>query len=153
MVEETLDGQLAEWLALRDLDRVVLMERFGIAADDVEEDARYGALVDLRVLAPHALPGLIFCAGDDVALIYLNRLEASAEAMGAAVARLPDASAPEYLRSPAGKGSLVTLYAAAGVAYSADSSTNRVDFLELFAPTTATEYRRRLYVEPEVFVL
>src|SRR5262245_10962296 len=139
-----LDGLIA----LRELSRDEVLERFGLGEADVVTGVGFGNLSGLdRIDGGEAFPGHFFFRGPEQVLLYLGRHELG----DADLAELErDLGAPaETLRSRTGAESQLRVHPDRGVAYATDGTA--VENLEIFAPTTMERYRTEVYEDPGEF--
>lgn len=91
----------------------------------------------------------VFLRGDDVVLVYVGESALPAgvdhDTLTAAVG-----TEGESLSSRQGKSALIHVVADQGIAWSEDRG--EVGFVELFPPTTAKDYRKRIYRKPGRFI-
>jgi hypothetical protein len=127
---------VARWTTLRDRTRQQLEAQPG---SSVDPDVGYEGIdgVDC-VTTPD---GDFFFDGNDLRVVY-------ADGDGAAAAPLLEELGPgEELRSRAHKRSMLHVWADQGLA--ASVREGRIDFVEVFPPTSLEAYRSEIYEEPE----
>ena len=140
---------LDDMLALRELSRDDLRERFGIGDDQVTRGVGYGSLSGLdRLDNLNAFPGYFFFRGSELVLLYLGR-GALENADPAALERELGPPAAT-LRSRTGADSQLRVHPERGVAYATDGSS--VEILEVFPPTTLDRYQAEIYEDPGEFI-
>jgi hypothetical protein len=140
---------LDELLALRDLSRDDLRERFGIGEQQVTPGVGYGRLAGLdRLDNQDSFPGYFFFRGPEQVLLYVGR-GALEDADPAALERELGPPAAT-LRSRTGPESELRVHPERGVAYATDGSS--VEILEVFQPTTLERYQAEIYEDPGEFI-
>lgn len=136
---------LASWRMVIGLSLDEVTAAFEPAADDVIPNGSYQCLEGVTIVhAPPPSPGSLYLHDDRVVLMYVGQIGRWPQITRDAVVQTlgePD----EVLRSRAGRGASLLLYAAAGFAVSVGES---VDFVEVFAPTTVAEYTENVYSVP-----
>jgi hypothetical protein len=140
-----LDGLIA----LRELSRDEVLERFGLGEGDIVSGVGYENLTGLdRIDGGEDFPGHFFFRGRDQVLLYLGRAALADAELGELEREL---GAPtETLRSNTGAESQLRVHPDRGVAYATDGSA--VEILELFGPTTIERYRSDFYEDPGEFI-
>ena len=137
---------LGDLLALRDLDRAGVEERFGLA--NVAENVAYEGLTGVDRLDPEALPAHFFFRGDEQVMLYVPSRGLEDTAPGALTEALGEPAA--YLRSRAGGDSQLQVWPERGVALSTDGAT--AELLEVFAPRPLDAYEADIYRDPGEFI-
>lgn len=141
---------LRAWRAL--LDRSLADQRPEVDASAISTGARYGALESLTVVRDREyFPGNLYFDGERPVLALVESPSSAAPDLTdeALLALLGDAV--EWLGSRAGKLSSLRVAAERGLAVSEQLGT-KVDYLELFPPTSFEDYRERIYAPPPRFV-
>ncbi len=137
--------ELDELLALRELTREQVQDRFGIDESGVDPDVAYERLDGVDALyQPSAFPGHFFFRGDDLAIIYIPRSALADDDPDELRQALGEPAAT--LSSRTGEDSSLLVYPDQGVAFATDGE--HVEIVEIFPPTTLDEYRTRIYKEP-----
>ena len=137
--------ELEELLALRELTRDQLQERFGIDEGGVDADVAYERLGGVDALYdPSAFPGHFFVRGDDLVMIYIPRTALADTDLAELRRALGEPAAT--LSSRTGEDSSLLVYPDQGVAFATDGE--HVEIVEVFPPTTLDDYRTRTYKEP-----
>lgn len=136
---------LEDLLALRELSRGQVQDRFGIDETGVDADVAYEGLGGVDCLyEPSAFPGHFFFRGDALAMIYIPRsalTDADPDELRRALGE-PAAT----LSSRTGEDSSLLVYPDQGVAFATDGE--HVEIVEVFPPATLDDYRTRIYKEP-----
>jgi hypothetical protein len=141
---------LTAWRTL--LERPLAEQRGAIDAGAISADARYGALGGLTLVRDRAyFPGLLYFDGERPVLALVEFPAAVATDLDDAALLAYVGDDVEWLGSRAGKLSSLRVAAERGIAVSEQFGT-KVDYLELFPPTTFDDYRERIHVEPPQFV-
>ena len=138
-------AELDETFTLRDLSRGELMERLGASESDVHPGVAYQGLQPVDRLDAPGHPGHFYFQGDRLRMIYLPR----AATAGLSVDDLRAGEPAARLRSRAGKRSSIEVYPERGVAFSRQG--DKLEFAEVFPPTTLERYRDEIYREPPAF--
>jgi hypothetical protein len=143
--EESLGDLFSAWRMVIGLPIEAVVAAFEPSADDVIADGNYQCLEGLTIVhAPPPSPGSLYLRDDQVVLMYVDHLERWPQITSDAIVQTlgePD----QVLRSRAGRGASLLLYATAGFAVSVSES---VDFVEVFAPTTVAAYTDDVYSVP-----
>jgi hypothetical protein len=140
---------LDQLLALRELSRDDLRERFGIGDENVTPGVGYGRLIGLdRLDNQAAFPGYFFFRGPEQVLLYLGRGPLADADPGELERELGAPAAT--LRSRTGADSELRVHPERGVAYATDGSS--VEILEVFPRTTLERYRAEIYEDPGEFI-
>lgn len=134
--------QLIEFIAM---DRAAVVAAAGATDTDVEDGYSYQSMGGLSLLELPRLRDVgVYFDGDAVAVIAVSE-----PSIGAGELRSRMGDDIVELRSRQGKRAMIELDAAHGIAFSSDD--DEVGFVELFPPTTAEEYRARIWFEPPAF--
>lgn len=136
---------LEQLRALTSMDRPAVLESVGARAGDVEDGYSYQSMRGLSVLRlPDRFGSRVFFSGDAVVVVAVSEPPIAPDEirslMGDDIVEL---------RSRQGKRAMIELDAGSGVAFSRDADD--VGFVELFPPTTADDYRERIWFEPPAF--
>ena len=136
-------------IALRELSRAEVLERFGVGEGDVVRGVGYGNLSGIDRIDPgDDFPGHFFFRGDDQVLLYFGRAALGDADLEELERDLGEPA--EALRSRTGAWSQLRVHPDRGVAYATDGST--VETLEIFAPTTMERYRTEVWEDPGEFI-
>lgn len=141
---------LGTWRTL--LDRSLTQTRPLVDAGAIRTGASYGALDGLTLVRDRAyFPGHLYFDGERavLALVELPSSVAPELTDEALLALVGDRV--QWLQSRVGKPSRLRVAAERGLAIS-EQLGMKVDYLELFPPTTAEDYRERIYAAPPKFV-
>lgn len=142
---ETVADLLAAWRMVLGLSLEQVTAAFDPPASNVITGGSYGCMEDVTIVhAPPPSPGSLYLRNDLVVLMHVGHVgrwpqitpDAILETLGE-----PD----EVLRSRAGRGNSLLLYATAGFAVSVGEE---VDFIEVFEPTSVAEYTEDVYTVP-----
>lgn len=152
-VTKPMQGRLAQLQALLGLDQQTFIERFDIQPEHIRSPAAYEGMKEVTEIhrpdRPELGPARFFFRNGKLALIYLSDAAALAELDLDAV--VGDAAGKAtLLRSRAGKTSNLHVHADKGLAI---SKGKKVEFIEIFQPTTQQEYEQTIYVAPGPFKL
>jgi hypothetical protein len=139
------DKDLDQLIEFTTMDRAGVLEAVGATAEAVEMGYSYQSMGGLCVLeSPKHRDTRFFFNGDAVVMVALAEPSIDAnelrQRMGDGVVEL---------RSRQGKRSMIEVDAAIGLAFSSDDDD--VGFVEVFPPTTADDYRARIWFEPPAF--
>ena len=141
----------AEPETIRAWRALLAQPRAALEPSEVREDSYYGQLYPLTLVRdPSVFPGNLYFDGDAPVLAYVEQPERFAPDVTAAALLALVGEDAERLASRASKPSRLLVAAERGIAISARLEQS-VDYLELFAPMSAEEYRRRLYAQPPAF--
>lgn len=145
-----LPASLAAWRAL--LDRPLADQRSQIDEATITDGAYYGNSGPLTLVRDldHFPGNLYFDAGRPVLAYVENPTHHAPDLTDEGLLELLGDDF-EWLRSRAGKLSRLRVAADRGIAIS-EQMGPKVDFIELFPPTTFADYTARLYKEPEPFI-
>jgi hypothetical protein len=152
-VSTPMQVRLTQLQALIGLDQQAFIDRFGIRPEHMRDAAAYERMKDLTEIHHPAQaelgPARFYFRDGRLALIYLSDAAALRTLeLVALKADLGDDGA--VLRSRAGKTSSLHVYANRGMAFSAGK---KLDFIEIFSPTTQQAYEQAIYVAPPAFAL
>jgi hypothetical protein len=130
------------WTALRDRSR-----------DDVEHAATAAApgvaYNRIEAVDRYSTPeGEFYFRGPNLVMVHISERVLRDEPAGPVIAELGDG---ERLQSRAGKDSILWVWADRGLAASV-SYNDRLEFVEVFPPTTIEHYRDAVYREPRPFI-
>lgn len=143
--------KLQTWLALRGLTQEQLASALQLDPSKAEPKRSYEKLQDLTDLHdPAHHPASFYLRDNHTILIYLSdtaALQGLTEMLFLQAWGKPALT----LRSRAGKASTLCVYPERGVAFSTEQEDGPLDFLEIFAPMTAEDYRAQIYVDPGSF--
>lgn len=150
---QSSQGRLAELHGLIGMGRQDFIRRFRIRPEHVRASHGYQRMKDLEeVHSPgHAELGYahFYFQGGRLSLIHLPKPAVQLTTTSHVEEfRGNSTSEAAVLRSRAGKDSLLYVYAEQGIAF---SKGKRIDFIELFSPTTQQQYEQAIYVEPGPF--
>lgn len=137
---------LAEWMAWRDISRAELERRMTVQASNVRRVGGKPSGTSVRLIdVPSYCPALFYVDEARVVLIHIGDNEALAALTPAELAAWfpPEAELASSLTNVRAE----YVNASAGVAWTATSE--HVETLELFHPTTVEQYKALFYVEPE----
>jgi hypothetical protein len=137
---------LGELVALRDLSRGQIAERFGLDDAGAARDVAYEGLGAVDRLSTPA--GHFFFRGDDLVMLYVPRA-ALQDTDPSALERELGPPAAE-LRSRTGAESSMRVWPDRGVAFASDGGA--VEVLEVFPPTTLEHYRDEIWRDPGEFI-
>lgn len=141
--------ELEDLLALRDLSRAQVRDRFGIPDSGVDPDVAYQRIVDVdRLHEPAAFPGHFYFRGNDLAMIYVPRTALGDTDLSSLQRDLGEPAA--MLRSRTGENSSLLVYPDRGIAFATDGE--KVEIVEVFPPTTLEEYSTGIYKDPGEFI-
>jgi hypothetical protein len=152
-VTKPMQGRLARLKALIGMDQQAFTDRFGIRPEHSRTSAAYERMKDVTEIYSPDQPELgsarFFFRNARLALVYLS------DATGLSTSDLDEvkgdpAKPGTVLRSRAGKTSNLQVHAEQGIAI---SKGKRIDFIEIFQPTTQQDYEQTIYVEPGPFTL
>jgi hypothetical protein len=152
-VTKPMQGRLARLKALIGMDQQSFIDRFAIRPEHIRSSAAYERMKDvIEIHNPdHAELGSarLFFQNAKLALIYLP------DATGISTSDIDEVKGDPtnqgtVLRSRAGKTSNLRVHAEQGIAI---SKGKRIDFIEIFQPTTQQAYEQTIYVEPGPFTL
>jgi hypothetical protein len=145
-----LPATLTAWRAL--LDQPLADQRPDIDEAAITDGAEYGNSGSLTLVRDldHFPGNLYFDAGRPVLAYVENPTHHAADLTDAGLIALVGDDV-EWLRSRAGKLSRLRVAADRGIAIS-EQMGPKVDFVELFPPTTFADYAARLYKEPGAFI-
>lgn len=134
-------------LDYRNYDLDALKQKFNIEESDLDHEVGYQKLKNLtRVRKEKLLPGHFYYYGNSVSIIYVNdRTVLDTLEMETIYNRY---GRGEILPSRMGKNSRLHLYASHGFAVS--EHEDKVDFMELFPPTTIEQYKENVYLEVQL---
>lgn len=152
-VTKPMQGRLTQLQALIGLDQQAFIDRFGIQPEHIRTAAAYEGMKDVtEIYRPdHADLGSARCffRNGKLALIYISDATVLPESeLDAAVGE--PAGKGTVLRSRAGKTSNLHVHADKGLAI---SKGKKIDFIEIFRPTTQQDYEQTIYVAPGPFKL
>jgi hypothetical protein len=137
---------LAAWKMVLGLSLEQISAAFEPAASDVITGGSYECMNDVTIVhAPPPSPGSVYLRDGRVVLMFVGDVERWPQISPDSILETlgePD----EVLRSRAGRGNSLLLYARAGFAVSIGDT---VDFVEVFEPTTVAEYTEEVYSVPE----
>lgn len=150
---KSMEENLTEIDRLRGLlgiDKQTFMTRYHVAAQYLRTPALFERLSNLTEIHNPALsPARFYFKDDKLTLIYLeDSATLAAYDRQALKARLGGDGV--LLRSRAGKTSNLHVYAQQGVAV---SLSDELDFIQIFAPMTQSEYEQTIYEDPGKFIL
>lgn len=152
-VTKPMQGRLARLKALIGMDQQAFIDRFGIRPEHIRSSAAYERMKDVNEIhnPDHGELGSarFFFRNAKLVLIYLSDATDISKSDIDEVKGDP-ADQGTVLRSRAGKTSNLHVHAEKGIAI---SKGKRIDFIELFQPTTQQEYEQTIYVEPGPFTL
>ena len=137
--------ELEDLLALRDLSRDQVRDRFGIPDSGVDPNVAYERIVGVdRLHEPGAFPGHFYFRGGDLAMIYVPRTALGDTDLASLQRELGEPSA--MLRSRTGEDSSLLVYPERGIAFATDGE--KVEIVEVFPPTTLEGYTTEIYKDP-----
>jgi hypothetical protein len=143
--DDSVADLLAAWRMVIGLPLDAVTAAFEPSAADIITDGSYQCLEGVTIVhAPPPSPGSLYLLDDRVVLMYVDQIERWPQITSDAILQTlgePDA----VLRSRAGRGASLLLFATAGFAVSVSES---VDFVEVFAPTTVADYTDDVYSVP-----
>jgi hypothetical protein len=143
--------RLQTWLSLRGLTQEQLVAALQLDPSKAEPNRSYENLQNLTDFHdPAHHPASFYLRDDRAILMYLSdaaALQGLTELLFLQAWGKPALT----LRSRAGKASSLYVYPERGVAFSSEQEDGPLDFLEIFAPMTAEDYRTQIYVDPGSF--
>jgi hypothetical protein len=134
---------LADWMALRDLEQPQLLERLGLGENDIATGVAYQGLRPVDRVDAEARH--VYLRDGRVVMVY-----GAIDRPGADEFEQALGGPGHELRSRGGKRAVMHVYPEQGIAVSTKGSI--VQFLEVFPPTTIDAYRDEIYVEPRPFI-
>ena len=137
---------LDELIALRDLDREAVSERFTIG--NVAEDVAYNDIDNVDRLDPEDLPAHFFFRGDRQELLYVPQNGLADVVPSALVSEFGEPAG--HLASRAGSESELLVWPDRGVAASTDGEA--LEWLEVFRPRSLDAYRAEIWYDPGEFI-
>lgn len=141
--------ELGDLLALRDLSRAEVRERFSIGDDGVDPGVAYERITGVdRLHQGSAFPGHFYFRGDELAMLYIPRTALGDTDLGALQEELGEPAA--MLRSRTGEDSSILVYPERGVAFATDGE--QVEIVEIFPPTTLEDYQSGIHKDPGEFI-
>jgi hypothetical protein len=152
-VTKPMQGRLTQFQALIGLDQQAFIDRFGIQPEHIRTAATYEGMKEVtEIYHPnHADLGAarFFFRNGKLELIYIS--DATVLSVSELDAIVGDPAVKgTVLRSRAGKTSNLHVYADRGFAI---SKGKKIDFIEIFRPTTQQDYEQTIYVAPGPFKL
>jgi hypothetical protein len=148
-----MQGRVAQLQALIGIEQQAFVQRFQIRPEQIEAPVAYERMKELSVVSAPEHPDLgaarFYFQNAKLVLIYLSGNAGIPDAdLEAATGGAGHESA--VLRSRAGKTSNQRVYADRGIAV---SKGKKLDFIEIFQPTTPQTYEQTIYVAPGPFPL
>lgn len=140
---------LDDYLRLRERSLTYIRRMLDLNDQQIDHDLRYEKLTGVnRLHNPEKNPAHFYFRDTLLEMIYLGG-DALHDVSAADLQQGLD-GAGTLLRSRAGKRANLHVYPEQGVAFSEEGG--ELDFIEIFPPTTLSQYQERIYKEPGAFI-
>ena len=120
---------------------------FSVKDEEIKEGLSYGRLRGLSLIEVHGnLPSTLYCKGEKVILVYI-----SGSRTNISVSQLQGAYPQADVINPSRAGKRFSHYVVAKEGVSWSDNGEEVAFIEIFPPTTVSNWKKTFYQDPGLF--